>query len=70
MTLTIQEIDAIRKGEPVHTAVPEVGTDCVLVRADVFERLQRRLADEWSDEEINALAAQTMANADLAGPIP
>jgi hypothetical protein len=69
MTLTIKEIDAIRNGEPVRTCVPEVGADCIVVRADVFERAQRLLEEEWSDDEHAALAARTMADADTAGPI-
>ena len=69
MTLTVKEIDAIRNGEPVRTSLPEVGAECIVVRADIFERAQRLLEEEWSDEEINSLAARTMAEADTAGPI-
>ena len=70
MTLTVNEIAAIQKGEPVRTTIPEVGVDCVVVRADVFERVQKMADDDWSDEEIELLAAQTMADMDTAGPIP
>ncbi len=69
MTLTVQEIDSIRKGEPVRTVVPEVGQNCVVVRADVFERIQQMLDDDWSEEEMNALAARSMADADAAEPL-
>ena len=33
MTLTIEQIQAIRKGEPVRLVLPEVGEECVVVRA-------------------------------------
>lgn len=69
MTLTVKEIDAIRNGEPVRTSVPEIGAECIVVRADVFERAQKLLEDEWSDDELNSLAARTVADADAAGPI-
>ncbi len=70
MTLTVKEIAAIQKGEPVRTQISEVGTDCVVIRADVFERVQKMLDDEWSEDEMNILAAHTMSELDTAGPIP
>lgn len=46
MNLSSAQIDAIKQGEPVRIVPPEVGTDCFVVRADVFERLKTFLYDD------------------------
>lgn len=40
MTLTNEQIRAIRGGEPVEIVLPEVGTECVVVRKDVYDRIR------------------------------
>jgi hypothetical protein len=58
MQLTEQQLEAVRSGEPVR--LTEGGTDLVVLRADVFERLRGLLYDDdpWTDEEMDALAAE------------
>ena len=58
MQLTYEQLDAIRKGESVR--VNEAGTEVVILRADVFERMQGLLYDDspWTDEEMDLLAAE------------
>jgi len=58
MQLTNEQLDAIRKGESVR--LNEAGTDVVILRADVFERMQGLLYDDspWTDEEMDLLAAE------------
>ena len=48
MTLTSEQAAAVKDGEPVRVNPPEVGTPCVLVRADVFDRV-RTLIDGDAD---------------------
>jgi hypothetical protein len=36
MTLTTEQKQALREGEPVRVIEPETQTECVLIRADVF----------------------------------
>lgn len=43
MTLTKEQIAALREGEVVTVFAAEVGADCVLVRADVFAGVQNAL---------------------------
>jgi hypothetical protein len=64
MQLTGEQLDAIRCGESVR--FQESGTDLVVVRADLFERLRQELAKEgaWLDDALDPLAAE---NADLLG---
>jgi hypothetical protein len=45
MTLTTEQIAAVKEGEPVTVTPPEVGEACILVRADVYAQL-KRLMDE------------------------
>lgn len=46
MNLSVDQIDAIRQGEPVRIEAPEIGSDCFVVRADVFERIKRCFYDD------------------------
>jgi hypothetical protein len=64
MELTKEQLEAVRSGESVR--LNEDGTDLVVVRADVFERLNTLLYDAspWTDEEMDLLAA---ADADSLG---
>lgn len=58
MELTKEQLEVVRSGEPVR--VSEEGTELVVVRADLFERLQGLRYDDspWSDEEMDLLAAE------------
>jgi prevent-host-death family protein len=58
MKLTKEQLEAVRRGEPVR--LTERGTDLVVLRADVFERLQQLSYDDspWTDEEMDRLAAE------------
>lgn len=40
MTLTADQKNALERGEPVRLTEPETHTDCVLIRADVYERVK------------------------------
>lgn len=37
MNLTSAQIQAIRQGEPVRVVLPEVGEECIVLRASDFE---------------------------------
>ncbi|MCC7420589.1 MAG: hypothetical protein IT428_09920 [Planctomycetaceae bacterium] len=37
--LTASQLEALRQGRTVMVVVPEVGTECVLIRRDVYDRL-------------------------------
>ena len=43
MDLTSEQVQAVREGEPVPVLPPEVGTECVLVRKDVYERVKEAI---------------------------
>ncbi|MDZ4685739.1 MAG: hypothetical protein SH850_11790 [Planctomycetaceae bacterium] len=48
MILTTEQAAAVKDGEPVRVTPPEIGAPCVLVRADVFDRV-RTLIDADAD---------------------
>jgi hypothetical protein len=58
MPFTEEQLEAIRKGESVR--LHEGGTDVIVLRADVFERLLGLVYDDspWTDEEMDLLAAE------------
>jgi hypothetical protein len=71
MNLSAEQVQAIKDGEPVRLVSPEVGEECVVLRADVFDRVKRLSYDDspWTDEELRNTAARTFDDADSAGPI-
>ena len=36
MDLTSEQVQAIKQGEPVHVVLPEVGEECVVLRAGAY----------------------------------
>jgi hypothetical protein len=58
MPFTKEQLDAVRNGVPVRLNAE--GTDLIVLRADVFDRLKELLYDDspWTDEEMALLAAE------------
>ena len=50
MTLTSEQVDALKEGRPVRCLLPEAGAECVILLADVFQRM-RDAQDGWTTEE-------------------
>ena len=67
MNLTVEQKESLNRGEPV--SVEESGLQCVIVRADVFERISNLADDDWTPEEMRLLAIRAWSDADTAGPI-
>ena len=45
MTLTTEQRTALEEGQPVHIVDPETQLECVVIRADVFDRVKALLPD-------------------------
>ena len=58
MQLTPEQLSTVRRGESVR--LTDEGTDLVVLRADVFDRMRDMLYDDspWTDEEMDRLAAE------------
>ena len=69
MQLTIDEKAAVRAGRPVR--IREDDLDCVLVRADVFERFEERLVSgaEFDVRTMYPLANAATADDDAQDPL-
>ncbi|HLQ46468.1 MAG TPA: hypothetical protein VK137_17120 [Planctomycetaceae bacterium] len=62
MTLTTEQLSAMKSGKPIRLKLPDVETECVLVRADVFDAI----CDE-ADDDLNP-AETYPAFLRIAGP--
>jgi hypothetical protein len=40
MNLTAEQVESIKEGDPVRLTPDEVGTACVVLRADVYDRVK------------------------------
>lgn len=69
MNITKEQLEQAKQGQPVEIA--ENGDKFVLVRKDVYEQVKKVQYDdsELSDDELQAIAAQTLEDLDTAGPI-
>lgn len=57
MNLTNEQVTAVKKGEAVPVDVDH--TQCVLIRRDMYEKVQRAVEYDdspWTDEEMAGLA--------------
>jgi hypothetical protein len=57
MNVSEEQMAAIEQGEAVSITVGK--TDCVVLRKDVYQKIQQIAYDDsdWSDKEMEALAA-------------
>lgn len=46
MTLTADQVESLKRGEPLRLAAPELGEDIVVLRASDFEDLRERREDQ------------------------
>lgn len=69
LDLTAEQRTALASGEPVPCVLEK--TECVVVRKDVFERMQHVAYDdsELTPAEMISLAERAFDDADTAGPI-
>ena len=60
MTLNVEQQKAVENGEPVALNVS--GTECILVRKDIYLRLEAELdATPWTTEEMSLVADEAEA---------
>lgn len=59
MDLTTEQVAAVKNGEAVRLPVRAIGVECVVIRADVFDRLHNLLLEEPSAEEMRAQLAES-----------
>ena len=67
--LTTEQSSTLQSGQPVPCVLDR--TECIVIRKDIFERLQPVVYDDsdWTLEEMRALAARAFDDADRAEAI-
>jgi hypothetical protein len=69
MTLSRDQILAVKQGEPVRVTAPEIGGECVVLRADVYDRVRTRFDDELSANQVGVVVSQNMREYDADDPL-
>lgn len=69
--LTEEQRQHVLQGKPVRVAMPELGTDCVLLRADVYEQLRFVLAEDEAPDlrTVALLIERNMREDDAKDPL-
>lgn len=69
--LTEEQRQNVLQGNPVRVAMPELGTECVVLRADVYERLRSALEgdDEPDMRAVALLIEHNMREDDANDPL-
>ena len=70
MVLTLQQLEKVQQGEALRIIVPEISSECVLVRGDVYDRVEALLATVETDpREALPLVHEVMREDDAADPL-
>jgi len=69
--LSEEQRQNVLQGKPVRVSMPELGTDCVVLRADVYERLRSVLegGDELDMRTVASLIEHNMREDDADDPL-
>jgi hypothetical protein len=67
--LTSDQWQAVQQGQAVRISSPDAGAECVVVRADVYERVSAILDDSLTPEQVGLLVEQTMHEEDEGDPL-
>ncbi len=69
--LSEEQQQSLLQGKPVRVAIPELGTDCVVLRADAYERLRSVLEqdDEPDMRTVALLIEHNMREDDANDPL-
>lgn len=68
VNLTMEQLQAIKDGTAVRLPVPELGMECVVVRADLYERVEPIVDNDVSEQEVALLVESCMREYDADDP--
>ena len=68
MTLTEEQVRAVKNGESIRLD-PDIGTECVILRADIFDRVKALLDDNVSFEQVGILVNNALRDDDKNDPL-
>ena len=69
MNLTAQQLQAVKDGAAVRLPVPDFGMECVVLRADLYERVETVLDDSIGRDELAHLVQSGMREYDEDDPL-
>jgi hypothetical protein len=69
MIFTSAQIEAVKHGKPVRFCTSEIGVECVVVRADVYERVQSVVEDGLPMQQVGQLVQAAMREDDENDPL-
>jgi hypothetical protein len=68
LSLTVEQLQAVKEGAAVRLPVPELALECVVVRADLYARVERVLDDAVGEEVVASLVESSMREYDADDP--
>jgi hypothetical protein len=66
--LTEQQRDAVKNGEAIRVAAPEIGEDLVLMRATLYQNMRESLDDQVEQEEVLSYSMKQAAKVAKENP--
>ena len=69
VNLTAEQLQALEQGAAVRLPVPELAMECVVVRADLYARVQSIVDDEVRENDVAALVESSMQEYDENDPL-
>lgn len=69
MNLNAQQLQAIKDGAAVRVSVPDLGMECVVLRADLYERVETVVDDSIGRDELARLVQFGMREYDDDDPL-
>ncbi|HEX5445194.1 MAG TPA: hypothetical protein VFW87_15250 [Pirellulales bacterium] len=69
MQVTPEQLHAVRQGEPVRLTSPDDGVECVVLRADIYDRVSALFDDSLNDSDVGVLIERTMLDDDADDPL-
>ena len=68
VSLTAEQLQAVKDGAALRLPVPELAMECVLVRADPYARVQAVVDDAVGEDEVAFVVEASMKEYDADDP--
>lgn len=68
VSLTAEQLQAVRDGAAIRLPVPELAMECVVVRADLYARVQAIVDEPVGEQEVARLVEASMKEYDEDDP--
>lgn len=69
LSLTVEQLQAVKEGAAVRLPVPQLALECVVVRSDIYARVQSGVEDDVPENAAAALVESSMREYDDYDPL-